>query len=343
MNQSRRPISSSVRCGRRCGCAWLHVLLLAWLGLLLLPSAAFAQEQWRVEVFPLDGGEAPEIRARLHAQLREAVESDGRQIATTSAQDTLQNTLALIGCAAMTPQCLSELADVLDADYLLFGSTRAAASGTTVNLTLFEAATRAIQFTAAVDAPVPDPARRFHRSVRSLLRGQGVIVVDAGGRNITVSLDDVPVDGLLISDVATGAHVLTLTYSDGRRTTQTVDMDGPRIVRVVPSVPNQAPPGRARRIAGYTLLGAGVAVAAGAVGSSLQVRDLQRQFDETTYQRRAQSIARQGDRSAATATGLWVGAGVFAATGVGLLVWSRTNDVPASAVAVTGSGLLVRW
>lgn len=247
----------------------------------------------------------------------------------------LDEALLLIGCPTASPDCLSDLASVLDVDHLVYGRVMDTDDGPALSITCFDAAIGTWSFSSNVPLFDPaDAARVAEDATRALLADAPVLVVTGPpGAVLVDGLERRALPTVIAADgVTTAWDVEALGAPVG--VVRAPAGSGARVARVSPTVVSDTPAAGAHtggsastlRVTGWSLAGVTVGLAGATLAQRLAMGRTQRAFDRTRIQRDAHELADQGASQARTANTLLGFTLVTAAAAGTLLVLEYTGN-----------------
>ncbi len=300
--------------------SWPHILLipgLLTLGLLLAALPCSAQQ--RVMVMGVSAtGLADLERGRLHREIVEALVAAGRWGPVERTDTHIDEIEFLMGCAAVTPACLMEFAELVESELLVWSRAQIEETGD------------AIRLTVTIWDPWAEVAREQDTLQVPLVRGSDWLPVRLRGLWLDLPVVEivsgqaayVEIDGVaygaapVITDrLRPGRHRVALRYAHGLTSELSIDVPTQGYERVesgaTASRRNRDGGGMsAGRATGLILWGtAAVGATVGAVMAADATR-IESSLQDAATQREAYELADRGRRFTRIANALFIGAGV---------------------------------
>lgn len=330
---------------KACRSALVALALGLMLAFIVRPAAASE----RIAVLGVEGpGVDARVRAAVGRALVAAVEPGSGHAVLDVTDVPAQETLALIGCSTITGACLDELAELLGADALLYGTAAVVQSRYTVSLTHYVAG-EGVRFAQTLPFSSNPEDGELTTTVASMLVGLGVLDIDAS-QAATATFDgaDAGVVPVRVAAVTPGVHTVEIRFADGRVSTRDVVVEPARYAALYVTPDGRGrhgdrpPAPAARRVTGWTLVATGVG--AGAAGAVFAIRsdETQRAYDDAITQRRSHELAEQGQQQTRTANALFVTGAVLSTTGVVVLATGRGGDAARVGIGPGSDGTAVR-
>lgn len=295
--------------------AWPHILLT--LGLLLTALPCFAQQN--VMAMGVSGtGIADLERGRLHREIVEALVATGRWGRVERTDTHIDEIEFLMGCAAVTPACLTEFAELVESDLLVWSRAELADAGASIRLTvtIWDPWAEVALEQDTLNVPLVRGSDWLRVRLRGLWMDLPVVEI------VTNQAAYVEIDGLaygaapVITDaLRPGRHRVSLRYAEGMTGELTIEVPASGYERFETGA--AAARGRSDqggistgRTTGLVLWGA---AAVGATVGAVLAADANRiegSLQNAATQREAYELADRGRRFTRIANALFVGAGI---------------------------------
>lgn len=273
------------------------LLILLVVGATLAPALASAQTVVVLGIRSVEGDD--EFARNLTGALRHAASQV--QGWTVSEREVTLTQMALAhGCDEPDPTCLEQMAQTLTAERILYGDVRRTNAGATydfsVNLHLFNAEIHQIENTVTDTIPgirrdiddLREPARRYVAALSGAPRsGTLRVTVNVPGAEVFVdgqSVGTADADGrLVVADVQAGSRSVRVVATGHQSFTSTVSVEAYGEASFEAELQSggggPSAPFPTELVVGTGLLVVAAALAAGMIGSWVQINDMQNDMD----------------------------------------------------------------
>jgi hypothetical protein len=294
---------------------WTNISLL--LALVLWVQPIVAQE--RVMALGVSGADMASLElGRIHREIVEALGATGRWGLVERTDTNIDEIEFVMGCAAVTPTCLGEFADLVEADILVWSRVQRGADREVLSLTVTIWDPYAEVAREQDTLEVPSVRGTDWLPIRLLgLWADRPVVEIASPQAAYVEIDGVAFGAApVITDMlAPGRHRVVMQYGAGSSEELSIDVPRTGFQRFETRAASVAAGGRTGRMstgraAGVVLWGtAAVAAGVGAVVAS-DANRIEESLEFADTQREAYELADRGRRFTRIANALFIGAGV---------------------------------
>ena len=303
--------------------------------ILLIPNSAFSAP--KAAVLKLDLNRVPAEVGDLFVSLLmdELAAGRGYQILSEGTESSVSDMALMLGCLDIDTECLSFVADSLEADKVIIGSIDANDRLYLVQLKEFDKATSA--FVNDVSFSVNGTEETFTAEMDLLVKrfvygDFGTLVITTSQEGVVLSVDDEPVEGpspIKLEKLIFGTHTVKGKKEGFQNFQQEVVIKiNEEVQLTVELLPGESkepeltdPKPSSGRLWTWVSLGTGVAAVAGAVVFSVMANNTENDLNDETGKgvfdpTKAESLQDSGKNQALIANILYGAGGVFVALGV---------------------------
>jgi hypothetical protein len=267
------------------------ILALVTLASLFFSSNAFAQDEpARVIVLKFETFDVSDaVMETFYSSLDESIDAHPEKTLAEKNPVTIGEMMVTLGCESATPECLSQLADLLEGDQILFGSVQRSENIHLFTIRIFDLRTG--EFESQVeDQTVEGDEQAVTQTIPALI--DSLLYGDVGTLNVNVNgADDAEIyfDGKKVGkaptglkDLPLGEHAVTLRTPDGREETKKVTLKRGEPSTLVFNFEEVTDPGNATppnfvKVGGFASIGVGVLSLALGTQQRLKLRGLEQQ------------------------------------------------------------------
>jgi hypothetical protein len=335
------------------------ILALVMLASLFFSSNAFAQDETaRVVVLKFETFDVSDaVMETFYSSLDASIDAHPNKVMTEGGQVTIGEMMVTLGCESPTPECLSQLADLIEGDQILFGSVQRSENIHLFTIRIFDLRTGAFE-SQVEDQTVEGDEATVTQAIPALI--DSLLYGDVGTLNVNINgAEDAEVyfDGKKVGkaptglkDLPLGEHVVTLRTPDGREETKKVILKRGEPSTLVFNFeevtdPGDATPPNLARVGGVASIGVGVLALALGTQQRLKLRGLEQQASNEAVFNDGQISDDEADKAAnliefyqpqmqTAHRNSLIGFGAGAALvglGAALVVMSKGEEAPAEA------------